>query len=143
VIPCASVVLSDLEPRKFHPGAVSVINVRKYRIHEITSWMRYFRTFITLTAPGWNFLGSRSLSTTEAQGLQSNPGIRASSIDARGVVGYCASLASLAVTSAILEGLHKDPEVLPFLREQSTALEIDIYPGTIFKNGAGHCQGSQ
>jgi hypothetical protein len=28
--------------------------------------------------------------------------------------------------------LHKDPEVLPFLREQSTALEIDIYPGTIF-----------
>jgi hypothetical protein len=35
--------------------------------------------------------------------LETNPGIRASSIDARGVVGYCASLASLAVTSAILE----------------------------------------
>jgi hypothetical protein len=62
--------------------------------------------------------------------LETNPGIRASSIDARGVVGYCASLASLAMSglrekSEPMSWLHKDPEVLPFLREQSTALEID------------------
>jgi hypothetical protein len=52
-------------------------------------------------------------------------------------------MSGLREKSEPMSWLHKDPEVLPFLREQSTALEIDIYPGTIFKNGAGHCQGSQ